>query len=269
MKHQKPNSLPYNRPAKPLATPQGEMPIAVEYEYRESPEGPLLSDTVYLKRLPSKFEFFSIARTTRIEWVKVLLTDSENPESDWQEWYGGTALLNHAIDHPVFFRAELMKNKLASPHGICVDDLPEDIAGQCDLIQIEATTGYVTAAVKPSKEITAVSSPLSHKGESNRYEVEKAINRAIELGGDWLNCFNGKLVEIYKSLGFRPVCSTPFVDEFAPEDWPYEKYGRPDIVFLSHSLELGEPFSLPSYEDCENLLTEELNKRERRQRLKR
>jgi len=58
---------------------------------------------------------------------------------------------------------------------------------------------------------------------------------AIENGGKKLDCFNGFLPRNYMRFGFIPVCKVPFNDEFAPENWNFERDGRPEIVFFRHN----------------------------------
>lgn len=59
----------------------------------------------------------------------------------------------------------------------------------------------------------------------------KLIERAKETGEvDHLWCFDGKLVEIYKSHGFEVAERFPWDESKAPEAWNYEKFGQPDLV---------------------------------------
>lgn len=74
-------------------------------------------------------------------------------------------------------------------------------------------------------EITGLfnDSPISGLGEVLLY-------KAIDEGGDHLNCFEGFLSEWYEDYGFEIVNRIPWDDEYAPRGWDYDKFGRPDVV---------------------------------------
>ena len=57
----------------------------------------------------------------------------------------------------------------------------------------------------------------------------------INLGGNLLECFDGKLVKLYKSQGFKISARIPFNPEFAPKGWEQDKdlINKPDVVFMS------------------------------------
>jgi hypothetical protein len=61
-----------------------------------------------------------------------------------------------------------------------------------------------------------------------------AVEQAISAGAKTLDAYDGFLPDLYQQAGFREVGRMKFVDEFAPEGWDYEKYGRPDVVFMAH-----------------------------------
>lgn len=60
-----------------------------------------------------------------------------------------------------------------------------------------------------------------------------AAMESIRHGAYWCSCFDGQLPVIYTRLGFEVVARTPFVDEYAPAGWNYERDGRPDLVFAA------------------------------------
>lgn len=68
-------------------------------------------------------------------------------------------------------------------------------------------------------------SPISGLGELLLYH-------AIEEGGDHLSCFEGHLSEWYEDHGFEVTDRTPWNDEYAPPNWDYERFGRPDVVTM-------------------------------------
>ncbi len=53
-------------------------------------------------------------------------------------------------------------------------------------------------------------------------------------GAKALGAFDGFLPDLYRQAGFRVVARTKFVDEFAPAGWDYNRFGRPDVVFMSY-----------------------------------
>jgi DNA topoisomerase-1 len=61
------------------------------------------------------------------------------------------------------------------------------------------------------------------------------LRHLIENGGRTLDCFDGRLPQIYGRSGFKAVARVKFNDELAPDGWDYEQNGRPDIVFMAYA----------------------------------
>ena len=59
---------------------------------------------------------------------------------------------------------------------------------------------------------------------------EALIDSAKRLGGTTLDHFDGFLSNFYAKKGFKEDARGKWDDQYAPEDWDYEKYGRPDVV---------------------------------------
>ena len=152
-----------------------------------------------------------------------------------------------SIDH---FNQILARNKRESKHGICVDLLEDESAAK---ILIETGTGFYTAAVKENGEIVAVSAP-SEKDASDTDYLSILFARIFEIGGRWLNCFDGRLVEIYSQFGFKERARVPFNPEFKPAGWDLDKRGQPDIVFLRRSKFESICIQYDSYESAERFL---------------
>ncbi|MBN8550978.1 MAG: hypothetical protein J0M12_16815 [Deltaproteobacteria bacterium] len=57
---------------------------------------------------------------------------------------------------------------------------------------------------------------------------------AIERGARRLDTLdvNGKVVRLYLQAGFREVQRIPWNDAYAPTNWSYEMWGRPDLVLM-------------------------------------
>jgi len=89
-------------------------------------------------------------------------------------------------------------------------------------VAIDGNAGF---AVASDGEICSLFNGTAPEGTG-----EELLEIAIDKGGNKLNCFDGKLVEIYQSNGFKEVGRIEWDDQYAPENWSYEKFGRPDIV---------------------------------------
>jgi hypothetical protein len=78
--------------------------------------------------------------------------------------------------------------------------------------------------------------------DRGRGAVQSMISKMVELGGRRLDAYDTILPELYAEAGFKPVARIKWDDEFAPEGWDYELYGkwndgRPDIVFMAYDPE--------------------------------
>ena len=62
--------------------------------------------------------------------------------------------------------------------------------------------------------------------------LDYIIPTAIQLGGNYLDCFNGALPIRYSAFGFFPVAKVEFNTDFAPKEWNYERDNKPDIIFM-------------------------------------
>lgn len=60
----------------------------------------------------------------------------------------------------------------------------------------------------------------------------EAVDYAISKGARKLSCFDGFLCKYYERWGFEVVKAERWDDELAPIGWDYEKYGRPNVVWL-------------------------------------
>lgn len=89
-------------------------------------------------------------------------------------------------------------------------------------------------AVKDSGDIVSV---FKHpKCSPTTKATDITIPKALELGGNHLDCFNINLglPFIYSKHKFMPVAKIQFNKEFAPEDWNYARDKEPDIIFMIH-----------------------------------
>ncbi len=59
--------------------------------------------------------------------------------------------------------------------------------------------------------------------------------KALQDGGDHLDCFNGILPAMYANFGFEPVAKIRFNRDFAPIGWNYQRDGTSDIIFMAYN----------------------------------
>lgn len=62
------------------------------------------------------------------------------------------------------------------------------------------------------------------------------VRDAIDRGATHLSCFDnqGLLPRFYIRCGFEIVERTPWDDRFAPKQWDYAQWGKPDLVRMVH-----------------------------------
>lgn len=60
----------------------------------------------------------------------------------------------------------------------------------------------------------------------------EALAKAVRLGGRKVFCFDGFLRKLYEKFGFVEVTRAKWDPMFAPSAWNYDKYGKPDVVWL-------------------------------------
>ena len=80
-------------------------------------------------------------------------------------------------------------------------------------------------AIKPDGDIIAV-----HNSSGVRGLGRHLLVAAIRNGGTKLDHFDGFLSKFYESFGFIEYERWEWDDQYAPEDWDYEEYGRPAVV---------------------------------------
>jgi uncharacterized protein len=102
----------------------------------------------------------------------------------------------------------------------------EELANHKLILNPQGTVGI---SVDPKGDVQNVFNNGGPKGGA-----AKAIVAAIEAGGNTLDCYEGHLSEYYHQFGFEEDSRMKFNREFAPEGWDFDKYGEPDIIFMSH-----------------------------------
>lgn len=130
-------------------------------------------------------------------------------------------------------------------------------------------------AITKDGNIVSVFSKGIHKGV-----LKTLIPVALSRGGKKLDNFDSeKLSAMYASYGFIPISKTAFDKNFAPDDWDYESFGQPDIVFWLHNgdsaesviykfgeykVDMGKTKKCSTYEEAENFRDNILKKLEER-----
>lgn len=121
---------------------------------------------------------------------------------------------------------------------------PEELADHTLLMTEDRGAGV---AVSPEGDVQNL---FNHTGPEDA--GDELIQKAIAAGGRTLDCYDGYLRRLYTKHGFREVGRMEFVREFAPDDWNYEKYGEPDVVFMAYAPdELSTEISNQYYETDE------------------
>lgn len=138
--------------------------------------------------------------------------------------------------------------KLSNPHGAFVDiHTPEEYKKM--KVRLLSEDGKSGIAVEEDGNIVNLfSSNSSTNGASTALFLA-----ALAKGGIKGDNFGLDLTERYVQMGAIPVARVKFNDEFAPDDWNYERDGRPDIIFWMHNGESASDVAkkIGSYEEAD------------------
>lgn len=96
---------------------------------------------------------------------------------------------------------------------------------------ILAANGSAGAAIAADGDIQAV---FRNAETGVKGSMEAIMPRAIELGGNKLDCYGEGLARVYENYGFVPVARVEFNEEYANPGWDSSK-GTPDIYFMVHN----------------------------------
>lgn len=81
-------------------------------------------------------------------------------------------------------------------------------------------------AIKPDGDLISL---FSLPGASQGNE---AIKSAIKNGATKLDCIGEFLVSMYNKFGFAEIKRESWNNEYAPKNWDYKTFGKPDIVYM-------------------------------------
>lgn len=124
------------------------------------------------------------------------------------------------------FHTAFLEAKIASPFGAAVHAYTAEEYAQMRLFL--APDGLSGFALKGEDIVSVFSHPASGGGRAR-----KIIDVAVANGGRTLDCFDGKLVQIYSALGFREVRRESWNEEYRPDGWQ-DAWGKPDVVYMEH-----------------------------------
>lgn len=98
---------------------------------------------------------------------------------------------------------------------------------------------YLTADGKSGIAIKRDGNVVSLFSAGGGGKLGKLLPFAVAAGGRKLDCFGGGLQNMYAAYGARATGKTPFLEEFAPDDWDRGD-GKPDIVAMTLPSSLDE-----------------------------
>ncbi|MFR8080100.1 MAG: hypothetical protein ACLU9L_10835 [Christensenellales bacterium] len=129
-----------------------------------------------------------------------------------------------------FFDA-INKVKSENKHGAYVTAYePADYDGFRTLFLDES--GLSGVGVKQDGDIVSV---FNSPNSPHTHAVTNLLLNALDAGGNKLDNFDGKLSDFYAKHGFIPVARVAFDRNYAPENWNYELFGEPDVIFWIHN----------------------------------
>lgn len=101
---------------------------------------------------------------------------------------------------------------------------PEEYKGMKTFLGADKKSGY---AIKPDGDLVSVFN-YGEKGQG-----PKLVKEAIANGAKKLDAFEGWLTkDFYPKFGFKEVKRVPWNDTYAPKNWDYKTYKRPDIIYM-------------------------------------
>ena len=138
---------------------------------------------------------------------------------------------------------------------------PEDILDS-KLFRTEHGGGF---AIKPDGDIVGVFNPIEAPSGSG-YSM---LQLAIDQGGKKLDAFRTYLPDVYETVGMKPVARVKWNDDYAPEGWSKETFGKynngePDLVLFVHDknyfsgVNLDDLPLFKEYDDAQKIQTQAL-----------
>jgi hypothetical protein len=134
------------------------------------------------------------------------------------------------VNSPVVFKetspeAYVAARKRSSKAQFLTPYSPEELKSHRVFLSDEGV-GY---ALSPDNDLIGVFNNSSRPGAG-----QEALIHGISNGAKTLDAIDGFLPKYYKKFGFVEKKRLTWDDKYAPKNWNYEKYGRPDIVFMEY-----------------------------------
>lgn len=179
-------------------------------------------------------EKYKVQSVTETFLVRLLNSDGEI-----EEW--GQAELEHAVgnansvtvDHvrdftveevtSSEFHAELLKFEMEDPESAAFLTIPV----KKDAVFYMVPQHHAGFAVADDGELLVLFNNTNIKSLG-----ERLIEHAIQKGATWLFSFDTKLTNIYRRHRFVETDRGGWDENEAPDKWNYNKYGRPDVVWM-------------------------------------
>jgi hypothetical protein len=96
----------------------------------------------------------------------------------------------------------------------------------------KGATCYLSDDIRSGYAITTDGELISVFSLPGAKQGIAAIRSAVQNGARRLDCLGPKLVKLYKAAGFVEYDRLPWDEQYAPENWDYDSFGRPDVVFM-------------------------------------
>ena len=132
------------------------------------------------------------------------------------------------------YREQMLELTHKNPYAASVHVYDEDEYRQMRLLVTD--DGKAGVALKDDEIVSA----YGHKDCAHPKAVQSMLRQATRLGGRRLDCFDTVLPTLYADAGFVPVARLAWNDDYAPDGWDYQQFGRfnggrPDVVFMAYN----------------------------------
>ncbi|OYD61358.1 hypothetical protein [Rhodococcus sp. OK302] len=134
------------------------------------------------------------------------------------------------------YRAQMLELTRRNTYAASVHVYDEDEYRQMRLLVTD--DGKAGVALK-GDEVVSV---FAHKDSAHSDVAQSMLRQSAMLGGHRLDCFDTVLPNLYADAGFVPVARLAWNDDYAPDGWDYQQFGRfnggrPDVVFMAYDPE--------------------------------
>lgn len=155
---------------------------------------------------------------------------------------GATDLNLEETDYERFSSA-LNDAKSANEHGMFVDAQSVEDLQNKGAIVLMSPDGMAGVAISKDGDIVGV---FKNPNSNSSQAAASLIVNAIAHGGNKLDCYYGKLTEMYSRVGMIPVARVAWNDSYHrtidengnvtwSDGWDYDRDGTPDIIVWMHN----------------------------------